>query len=60
MKSFITVAIATLIAAAAIGTANTAEAKARWKDNVQFMKDGMKAYSKNCLDNYCGNWNVKG
>ena len=61
MKSFITVAIASLIAAAAIGTANTAEAKARWKiDNVQFMKDGMKGYAKNCLDNYCGNWNVKG
>lgn len=61
MKSFITLAIASLIAAAAIG-ATTAEAKSFWKYNVQFMKDGMKSYSKNCINDgtYCGNWNVKG
>ena len=61
MKSFITVAIASLIAAAAVGTATTAEAKSRWKiDSIQFMKDGMKSYSKNCINagSYCGNWNV--
>lgn len=61
MKSFITVAIASLIAAAAIGATN-AEAKSFWKYNVQFMKDGMKFYSKTCTDDkqQCGNWNVKG
>jgi len=60
MKSFITIAIASLVAAAAIATATTAEAKGRWKiDSVQFMKDGMKGYAKNCTDTFCGNWNVK-
>jgi len=61
MKSFITVAIASLIAAAAIGTTNV-EAKSFWKYNIQFMKDGMKFYSKTCTDDgqQCGNWNVKG
>ena len=62
MKTIFTFAIASLIAAAAVGAANTAEAKSFWKYNIQFMKDGMKFYSKNCINDgaYCGNWNVKG
>ena len=61
MTKLIALSAASLIAAAAIG-ATTAEAKSFWKYNVQFMKDGMKSYSKTCTDDgqQCGNWNVKG
>ena len=62
MKTIIKFALASLIAATALGASNTAEAKSFWKYNVQFMKDGLKSYSKNCINNgsYCGNWNVTG
>jgi len=62
MKTIITYALASLIATTARAAANTLEAKSLWKYNVQFMKDGLKSYSKNCINNasYCGNWNVMG
>ena len=57
----------TLIAIIALtGLALAAPAEARNfsgpKYMIQFMKDGMKFYSKTCTADglMCGNWNVKG
>ncbi len=59
MKNFIALTIVSLIAATAV--AGVAEARNKKSDFILNTPEGMKFYSKTCLDNgICGNWNVKG
>ena len=58
------VILVSLALLAAAGFASSAEARNFSGKNymIQFMKDGMKFYSKTCTvdGTICGNWNVNG